>query len=391
MACRNTARQSWIESKMDDQSAVVAFLSDPDSYGRRGAAVERMDTHISHIFLVGSRAYKLKRAVALPFVDFSTLALRERFCRKELEVNRRTAPELYLGLRAITREADGRLAFDGSGEALDWVVEMMRFEQAGLFDHLVAAGKLQRTQVEQLAEMVAELHRSAEITDNYGGVAGMRQVVDGNEASFRRFLFHPFAPEKIDALSRQCRDWLRRLEPLLEERRRGGKVKRCHGDLHLGNICLIDEKPVLFDAIEFNEEFACIDQGYDLAFLLMDFDRRNLGEFSALVLSRCLSASGDIEVLAALPLFLSLRAAIRAHVAAAMGNQAEARGYLARRRGWSPSAACRAAASRAWRAIWLRKSALAPARWWCARTCCASGSGASLPRPGCRPKPMAKT
>jgi aminoglycoside phosphotransferase family enzyme/predicted kinase len=315
---------------MDDQSAVVAFLADPASYGRQGASVERIDTHISHIFLAGDRAYKLKRAVTLPFLDFSHLAERERFCRKELEVNRRVAPDLYLGLRAITREADGRLAWDGKGEVLDWVVEMARFDQAGLFDHLAAAGKLDRRLIEQLADVVAELHEGAEITPGWGGAKGIGHVIATNDATFRQFIGRPFTLAEIDALTGQSWNWLERLTPLLEARRRAGKVRRCHGDLHLGNICLIEGRPVPFDAIEFNEEFACIDQFYDLAFLLMDLDFRGFGEFAALLLSRGLSASGDIEALAALPLFLSLRAAIRSHVTAAMGKAEEARRYFDR-------------------------------------------------------------
>jgi len=311
---------------MDDQSAVIAFLSDPATHA--GAKVERVDTHISHVFLAGDRAYKLKRAVTLPFLDFAKLEDRQRFCQKELEINRRAAPMLYLGLKSITREADGRLAWDGKGEKLDQVIEMARFDEATLFDHLAAKGQLTRRQIEDLADVVVEMHQGGESASDWGGTAGIAHVIDTNDVTFRQFIGRPFEKPEIDALAGDSRQWLARLAPLLERRRLSGRVRRCHGDLHLGNICMMDGRPVPFDAIEFNEEFALIDQFYDLSFLLMDFDRRNLGEFAALLLSRCLAASNDVEALAALPLFLSLRAAIRSHVAAATGRPDEARSYF---------------------------------------------------------------
>jgi uncharacterized protein len=119
---------------MDDQSEVIAFLSDPTSYGAAGAAVEQIVTHCSIVFLVGARAYKLKRAVRFSYLDYSTVALRERFCRAELVLNRRTAPAIYLRVRAVTRQVDSTLAFDGEGPTADWVLEMRRFGDAGLFD-----------------------------------------------------------------------------------------------------------------------------------------------------------------------------------------------------------------------------------------------------------------
>src|SRR6516165_12236871 len=127
---------------LDDQREVISFLSDGASYGMPGLSVERIETHISIVFLVGDRAFKLKRAIRLSYLDYTTTALRGAFCRKELDLNLRTAASLYIQVRAITRQAGGNLAFDGAGAVIDWVVEMRRFAQTDLFDQLAQARKL---------------------------------------------------------------------------------------------------------------------------------------------------------------------------------------------------------------------------------------------------------
>lgn len=144
---------------MDDQREIIAFLSSGESYGRPDIVVERIETHISFIFLVADRAYKLKRAVRFSYLDYSTPALRERYCRKEFALNRRTAPTLYLGLRAITRESAGGLTFDGPGVRLEWVLEMRRFAQDDQFDRLAEAGKLTPGLMRDLTDAIATFHR----------------------------------------------------------------------------------------------------------------------------------------------------------------------------------------------------------------------------------------
>lgn len=146
----------------EDQTAAVAFLSAPASHGTT-EPVETMETHISRIFLVGGRAFKMKRAVKLPYVDFSTASLRLDACRKEVELNAATAPRLYLGVRRITREKDGALTFDGRGELVDSVVEMVRFDQRSLFDRMAVAGRLTRELMTVAAQMIARFHRAAPV------------------------------------------------------------------------------------------------------------------------------------------------------------------------------------------------------------------------------------
>lgn len=297
----------------EDQSRTIAFLRDPASHGLAGP-VEVIETHISMIFLAGDRAYKLKRAVKLPYVDFSTRQLRAAACEKEVELNRRTAPRLYLGMRDIVRGEKGRLAFGGPGEAVDTVVEMMRFDQEGLFDRLAATGGLTPRLMDSAADMIAGFHRDASPVHSGGGAANMEAVLSINEAGFATS--HVFSPAELRAFNAAFRARLETHRALLDERERDGRVRRCHGDLHLRNICLFEGRPQLFDCIEFDDRLATIDVLYDLAFLLMDLWHRNLPELANRVMNRYLDAAHDDGGFVLLPFFMAVRAAVRAHVTA---------------------------------------------------------------------------
>jgi aminoglycoside phosphotransferase family enzyme/predicted kinase len=304
----------------EDQRDVIAFLAEGASYGRPGAPVERIDTHASIVFLVGERVFKLKRAVAFSYLDYSTAARREAACRAELALNRRTAPNLYLGVRKIARREDGTIGFDGDEPALDWVVEMRRFPESALFARMAEAGQLSSTLMRDLADVIADFHAAAEPSREQGGAAAIAQIVDGNDENLR-LAGDVLDQDEIAALCRESKEALDRVAALLDHRRDEGKVRLCHGDLHLGNICLVEGKPTLFDAIEFNAAISTIDVAYDLAFLLMDLDHRGLETLANLIFNRYLDRTGDDEALPALPLFLSLRAAIRAHVTVAVLRQ----------------------------------------------------------------------
>jgi len=302
----------------NDQSEVVEFLA--------GQTSEWVETHISLIFLGDGIVYKLKRAVTLPYVDFSSLESRRHACETELTLNRRTAPMLYRRVAAVTRAEDGGLEWNGPGAVLDWVVEMNRFDRDKQLDH----APLDKTIVQDLADAVVAMHQGAQVTPERGGFDGLLWVTEGNLESFRRAAPGIFDPAAVAALTARSLAELERHRDLLEWRRLSGKVRRCHGDLHLGNICLIDGKPVLFDAIEFSDRIACIDMAYDLAFLVMDLHRQGMGEFAALLLGRWLSVTGEFEALPLLPLMLSLRAAIRSHIAGIQGKADEAGAYFER-------------------------------------------------------------
>ncbi|HYH19730.1 MAG TPA: AAA family ATPase [Azospirillum sp.] len=328
--CYHAAMQQAPHPSTPDQGPVIAFLGDPRTHG--GRAVERVDTHGAVVFLAGDRALKLKRAVRFPYMDFSTAERRRAACEAELRLNRRTAPTLYRGVLPVVRTPGGVLALGGEGEVVDWVVDMRRFDGALLFDRLADRGALTPALMRDLAEAVAAFHRDAEPRPDGGGAAAMRAVVDGNleELRQRADLFDPAVVARLAALSGAA---LERHGGLLETRRAGGFVRHCHGDLHLRNIVLLDGRPTLFDGIEFDESFAVVDVLYDLAFLLMDLDRRGLWDLANAVFNRYMELTGDYGGLPLLPLFLSVRAAVRAKVeAAAAAAQTDAAAVGERRR-----------------------------------------------------------
>jgi uncharacterized protein len=298
----------------DAQAEVIAFLGDGRSYGLPEVEVERVTTHAAMVFLVGERAFKMKRAVRYSFLDFTTPERRTRALEAELELNRRTAPTLYRRLVPVTREADGQLALGGKGEPVEWLLEMARFDQAARLDRLAERGELTAAIVDDLAAGIAEFHGRAAPRPRYGGHRGMRTVIEGNAEDLAGLPDRVLSADRSDRLTARCRDELARQKGLLEERRRSGRVRRCHGDLHLGNIVLIDGRPVLFDCLEFDEALASTDTLYDLAFLLMDLEHQDLGALAQRLLSGYLEATWDDAGVALLPLFLACRAAIRAKV-----------------------------------------------------------------------------
>ena len=309
----------------ESQEDIVEFLSRPDSYGPDIRDVERIDTHISVVFLAGERAYKMKRAVHFEYVDYGGLDRRRRFCEAEIETNRRTAPALYLGVVAVTRGGDGALQLGGDGEPVEWLVEMRRFDQDTLFDRMAEADRLTPGLMTALADAIHRFHDNAARDMSRGGAAIVRHILDGNFREVRKSTPSLFDPAMVDRLEEHSHAALDNIAGLLDARSGAGWVRRCHGDLHLRNICLVDGEPTLFDGIEFNDDIAVIDVLYDLAFLLMDLEHRRHRDRANEVFNRYMALGGEIGGLAALPLFMACRATIRAHTsAAAARTQADA-------------------------------------------------------------------
>lgn len=299
---------------------VVRFLK--ESFPGAGP-VRRIDTHAGHIFLCGDRAWKLKRPVKLGYLDFSTRERRKAALEAELSLNRRTAPELYIGLHAITRAAGGGISLDGDGPPIDWLLEMHRFPDGALLDDLAGRGALDGGLMIRLADRLHDFHEQAAIAPDPAGAARVAAVIDGNEASLAAGA-GIFGPGAAAALIARQRNLLVRHGGLLDARARGGRVRHCHGDLHLANIALIDGEPVPFDCLEFDAELATTDVLYDLAFLLMDLWHRDLHAEANQLFNRYLDLSAEDEEGAALmPLFMSIRATIRAHVSATQALQGD--------------------------------------------------------------------
>ncbi len=293
------------------QAEVLAFLLD----GALGNGVERIDTHGAIVLLAGERAYKLKRAVRFSFMDFSTLDLREAALRRELELNRRTAPMLYRRVLPVTCEPDGRLAIDGRGSPVEWLLEMSRFAASAQLDRVAARGELTEDLAAALAATIAKFHVSAEIRRDQGGYAAMREVADGNAGDLTLLTPQVLDTKDVSVLNQATSELLDASAALLERRRLAGRVRHCHGDLHLANIVLLDRQPVLFDCLEFDTALACIDVYYDLAFLVMDLIERGLTDRARRLLQTYGDSAQDDAGQALLPLFIAIRATIRAKVA----------------------------------------------------------------------------
>jgi hypothetical protein len=300
-----------------DQAEVFAFLGNPQTYALRDP-VPHIDTHGAAVFLAGPDVYKVKRAVYFPFMDFSTLEKRRRACEAEITVNRPNAPELYRDVVAITRGERG-LELGGRGEVVEYAVHMRRFDETATLDRIADPSVFSPELVAKLARAVLRSHKAAPLRDGAAATRSLERYLEQNEAAFAADA-ELFDPERAARLAAEARAALAAVEPLLLTRGAAGYVRRCHGDLHLRNIVLIDQEPVLFDAVEFDDAIATGDVLYDLAFLLMDLAERGRLDASNQLMNRYLWESGEeaqLSGLAALPIFLSIRSAIRAKVVAA--------------------------------------------------------------------------
>lgn len=308
------AEQAFVAADSRVQERVFAFLTDPATHPQ----VRRIDTHAASVFLEGERALKIKRAVRFPYLDYSTLAKRKAACEQEVKINRRFAPQVYHRVVPITEDSQGSLSIDGEGTPVEFAIEMTRFDENRTIDHLAEAGPLASDLIDAIADAIAASHLAAPRVAAEPWIQSIAGIIAGNAASFRAAACFP--ERNIGALDDASLSALERVGGVLEQRGKAGFARHCHGDLHLANIVLIGDKPVLFDAIEFDPMMASTDVLYDLAFPLMDFIRYDRHAAANGLMNRYLSKSSpeNIDALGALPLFMSLRAAIRANVMLAL-------------------------------------------------------------------------
>jgi aminoglycoside phosphotransferase family enzyme/predicted kinase len=289
-----------------------------------------IETHISAVFVGADTVWKLKKAVRLSFLDFTAVAARRRFLLREIEVNRPAAPDLYRDVVPMLRQADGTLALgapaQASAAAVDWVLRMAPVPAADFVDAIAARGDLTPGLLDAIADAVASYHQILPPITRIDAAAALDRVARGNaDAACEAGLPQGQVQEWLAAIAQRIAQhgaWL-------AARAAAGFVRRAHGDLHLGNLCLWHGRPVLFDAIEFDETMATIDLGYDLAFLLMDLDHRVSRAAANRVLNRYVARTGDAALTTGLPVYLSLRAMIRAHVEARRSKSEDAASYLA--------------------------------------------------------------
>ena len=329
-ACiRDMAWQAAVHETQADNVMTSAILDDlVETGGYEPCETETFETHLSHVLLAGDRAIKLKKPVKLAFVDFSTLEKRHSACLAELEANRKMGSSLYLDVLPVTQAAGGKHVLDGGGETVDWVVVMKRFDSAKRFDSLVEAGALDPALAWRTADRIVDMHAGLEPVTTAGHAADYRKVIRDlrqTEADgAARDGLSIGEPSPFDLLDTE----LAHVDPLIEQRRRAGKVRRTHGDLHLRNLCLYEGEVTPFDCLEFDERLATTDVLYDLAFLLMDLLQAGLPEAANRVMNRYWDgAQEDEAALALLPFFMALRASVRMAVAVEGGALAEADRY----------------------------------------------------------------
>jgi hypothetical protein len=307
-------RQATSDTSAQAMPDAATWLAAGGAFGRTTNA-RRIETHAASIFLFEDRVWKLKRPVQLSYLDFSTPAKRHAALAEELRLNRRTAPELYLQLHSIT-SSEGILALDGTGEVVDYVLEMKRFPDGALLADRASPGTLADSVWQRLTQSILRFHAAEKPVPGLDGAARLRKIVEGNATSMAR-IPHYLDSEAADALTACHLAAIADNHALLDRRAHDGRIRHVHGDLHLGNIALIDGEPTMFDCIEFDADLATNDVLYDLAFLLMDLWERGMRHEANVVFNYYLDRSPEDEAaLALLPLFMSVRATIRAHVMA---------------------------------------------------------------------------
>lgn len=305
-----------------DAPLIRALLAQTECYDHPVGEVRLIETHISWVLLAGDYAYKIKKPVDLGFLDFSTLELRRQACEEEIRLNRRLAPDYYLGVVPVTGRPDAP-SLGGAGEPFEYAVRMRRFPPEDTLDHLAQRGELDAEKIDRLAARIARfhLHECAVATADtpWGEPETIARPVAEN--------FELLAERLPDsALLKQLHEWSeaehRRLTPLMKERKRAGCIRECHGDLHLGNLAWVDGGLVIFDCIEFSPALRWIDTISEVAFCYMDLLHRGQDEWAMRFLNSWLEATGDYEGIALLRYYAVYRAMVRAKVAALRAGQA---------------------------------------------------------------------
>jgi aminoglycoside phosphotransferase family enzyme/predicted kinase len=313
------------ESALEASRTLIEGLLRPGAYAHPTRGVELLETHCAWVLLTGDFAFKIKKPVDFGFLDYSTLEKRHFFCQEEIRLNRRFAPQIYLDVVAIRGEPE-QPHIEGDGPVLEYAVRMRQFPADGLLSQLAETGRLERAHVDQMIERVASFHQATERASpasEYGDPARIHHWVVENFEHIRSAISTAEDLQQLARLGQWVEQERTRLDALLRSRKRDGFIRECHGDLHLGNLTLIDGAVTLFDCIEFNPELRWIDVISEVAFLIMDLQERGYAGFAHRFLNGYLQHTGDYEGIGVLPYYLVYRAAVRAKVAVLRAQQAD--------------------------------------------------------------------
>jgi len=297
----------------------ISKLLNPDVYNHPVSKIELIETHISWVILTGDFAYKIKKPVNLGFLDFSILEKRHEYCEQEVRLNRRLAPDLYLGVVSILGTTDKPIISENtdSKSIFEYAVKLVQFPQSAQLDNKLAAGDLGFEHMDSIAQMVAEFHAKTAIADDsmdYGNNDIVNQPVAENFELVKEHLAINNYVNKIDALKQWSSSEFKKLKAVFEQRKQDGFVRECHGDMHLRNLVWLNDKPVAFDCIEFNPELRWIDVISEVAFLIMDLQDRQQDQLAHHYLNSYLEKTGDYAGLSVLSFYLCYRAMVRAKV-----------------------------------------------------------------------------
>ena len=329
--CRHLGGTAYTEAAADrsvprpamapdaDSRRLVAGLLRPEAYPHPTGDIRLVETHISWVFLTGPFVYKVKKPCSLGFLDFSTLERRRQFCHEEVRVSGRFAPELYLGAVPITGSLDAPRV-EGSGTPREWAVKLVQFDEADRLDAVFEAGRLTAADCEALGAEIARVHGRLAVADPAAGFGSAASVLDAVAINLDQLRgLRPDAVPRIDRIAAWLHDRLTAAADTIAARTAAGRIRECHGDLHLANIVLHDGRMMAFDAIEFSPGLRWIDVANDVAFLAMDLRVRGRPDLAAHVETAWIEAADDHAALAVLPIYEVYRAVVRADVAALRG------------------------------------------------------------------------
>ncbi len=306
--------------------AIVQQMLKPDFYPHSVTEpIQFMQTHVSQVLLTGDYVYKLKKPVNFGFLDYSTLEKRKHFCEEEIRLNQRGAGSLYLGVVPLTQDG-GKFAIDGSGETVEYAVKMRQFPQSALLSDQFERGLIDEEKVRQLATTVAQFHGKTETSEHirsYGTIPAIREAFDENYEQTVGFtggddITKPQTQKQFDETKAYTDNFFKTQEALFEKRLEQDRIRACHGDLHLGNICEWEDQIYLFDCIEFNEPFRFVDTMYDVAYIVMDLELAGRSDLSKVFLNQYVEETGDYEGLEILPLYVSRQSYVRGKVTSFM-------------------------------------------------------------------------
>ena len=303
---------------MADYSNLVQALLQPQAYSHEGViphGVELVETHVSYLFLTGEHAYKVKKAVDLGFLDFTDLETRRRFCHEEVTVNQRFSPEVYQGVATVNRNGDS-YSINGPGEVVEYAVKMRQLPREQMLEARLRSGDVSLADVERIAQRIAAFHDEAATTPGItrlGGLETVRHNVEENFTQTERFVGTLVEQDAYDDITTYSRAFMDVRKELFKQREATWRVRDCHGDIHAGQVCMIDGVEVI-DCVEFNSLYLYSDVASDIAFLAMDLDRYERHDLSTALLEAYVQASGDAGILELTPFFQCYRAYVRAKV-----------------------------------------------------------------------------